>query len=356
MSLQILMNKTFYAFDTEISNELRPRSLYTLHFDNGNKFSSQYNVLNGEFDGIDGIHIRVSISGDFTGIHGFQFQWIFSNPSSRAYSRYLMIIMSVLVGYSLVAFCFALTLTPDGFTQISLVILGAAGVFSSNPLRPLLFDNSSENLWDTVLASLFVIGYRLFLMFQLDIVRGRVSTPGTPAVLFWVSFFIFYALVDATAAYETANRFDTSAIGNLVPIPSEDWRAVFSMVYIVLSLIYLLFAIVQSDGTNNRRLWFWGASLFVTNFLTFLCHVVSFEWPFAALTAAPKLVFASVHAAFASMAIYLLHSASESEYTVFDPAKAGENGLMLDIDDMVGRGGREKMEESSDEGDENESD
>jgi hypothetical protein len=352
MAVQISMNKTFSAFDAELRNEFKPFSPYPIKFEKNDKYSSEYRVLNGEFEGIDTIHIRVSMVGDFTEITGFQFQWSFSNPSSDVYARYLTFLMSVMVGYALVAFCLALKLEPDGFTQVFVLVLGGAGVLASNPLRQLLFDEASD-IWDHVFAAFYVAVYRLFLKLQLDVIRAKTAAPRTLAGLLWVSFFVFYGLVEATATFATANRSNRASIDIPPAIQSETWRAAFAGVYIVISLVYLGATALQSDGTNSRRLWFWAGSIVITNLVTFMCHVMIRE-SIAAPTAVARLVFASVHSAFAAMAIFMLHSDSESDYTMFDPSKTEQNGLMLDIDDIVRK--KPKLDQSSDDGDEEEED
>jgi hypothetical protein len=115
--------------------------------------------------------------------------------------------MSFLIGYILVVFAFYLKFDSESFTQIFLLVIGITGVFSSNPLTYFIKNTGAgARISDHILMSVFTAVFRLFLLLELEMLRGKSSAPATILVILFGVFFGFYATVDAAASYDRATH------------------------------------------------------------------------------------------------------------------------------------------------------
>jgi hypothetical protein len=326
--LDMSLTETFYESTVVVKSDTLGPFESNLLFKPRDLLSSPFNVIHVEIEEVTSVQLRLTVSSDFTGIQGFLFRWNFFNPGCQSYTRSLRFFMSAFVGYALLAFALSLQMDGEEFTQIFLMVIGIAGVLFCNPFQYVIEDQEVIDVADHILAALFVGLCRLFIVSQLELIRSRSSIPRSSVAIFWTSFFVFYALVDATASYERSTQISE------YPIPSESLRAVFAAVYLGVSALLLGMSVIRSDGMYNRRLEFFGASVVVTGAATMVSHIILFLLDIGLGTAANDLVFASIHTSFAATALFLMHSGYDQEYRAFDQAKNDGKGTVRDIYDL----------------------
>jgi hypothetical protein len=112
----------------------------------------------------------------------------------------------------------------------------------------------------------------------------------------------------------------------------------------VVSLVYLIVAVVQTDGINGRRLGFFAFAVIASNGITVLTQVVFVLLNQFMYSVVSSMLFCSIHITIASMTIFLLHSGGTPEY--IEIPKADDVGpMVLDADKASDDGNDEEEDE-----------
>jgi hypothetical protein len=89
---------------------------------------------------------------------------------------------------------------------------------------------------------------------------------------------------------------------------------IFDVVYAVISVVYLLLAVIQNDGVSSRRIGFFLFAVLTTSAVTFLTQVVFVVLNKHMYSVMPSMLFCSIRVTVALMCIFLLHCGGGPEY------------------------------------------
>jgi hypothetical protein len=176
--------------------------------------------------------------------------------------------------------------------------------------------------------SVFTAAFRLFLILELEMLRGKSTAPATLLIILFGIFFGFYATVDAAASYDRATHVIQSESETAVVLQTETALMIFDSVYIVCSVVYLILAVLQNDGVNSRRIGFFSFAVLTTSAVTILTHVVFVVLNKYMYSVMPSMLFSSIHITVASMCIFLLHCGGGPEYKEMDTKDDQGPGIM----------------------------
>jgi hypothetical protein len=283
-----------------------------LHFVSGS--SESFEVAHIPVSGIDTLQLRLSLQASYSGISGFQFHWTFVNPITDRYRNSVNLLLSFLMGYTLVVFALYLEFDSESFTQFFMLALGLLGVAAANPLNLLLPEPATPRMADSLLMALFTAVYRMFLLIELELLRSRSASPNAVFLIVLGMFFCFYATVDAVAMFDRQSQLMCAEAEGPVVFPTETMVMWTHAAYVGVSLLYLLVAVAMNDAATVRRLWFFGLSVVVTGAVTVVTQIVFVVQNWFMYSVVPTMAFASVHVMFAAMTVFLLHSGGEPEY------------------------------------------
>jgi hypothetical protein len=327
------------------------RSSAQAHFAAGQPRSYYMHVVRVPIADLDEVQIRLTAATDFSGITGFFFRWDFFTPSADKYIKLSKVLLSVLIGYMLIVFSFYLHFDSEVWSQVYIIVLGILGVFLCNPITYLLPRSPTAPVTDHILLSLFVAVFRLFLVLELEMLRGRKHAPGILLTVFLALFFAFYATIDAAAAYDRKCHILQSDGAIAVVLQTESALMVLDGVYVAFSLLYLLMAGFSNNGNNPRRLLFFALAVVATGGITVFSHVYAVWADMVAFSVLPQMLFTSVHVTFAAMAIFMLHTSAGEEY---EDINAKEEPMVLDIEQASGTAIVAEVEEEDDDEEEEE--
>lgn len=325
--------KTDFLYNQTLKNvkEVNSKEV-TLSFGQGEKNSSEYEVLEEEITDFDTLQIKVTVKSNVTEVSGFLFSWSFANMSAAKYKRIACILTSFLIGYMLVIFCSFINLETEAFTQIFCIIIGAMGIISSNPIALFLSPIKSARISDHVLMTAFLAFYRLFLITQLEMVRAHSTSPKIILLIILGLYFAFYSTINAAANYDRANFILSSQTVTDIILPTEKLLIELHITYTIICIVWIILAIKQSNGYTTRRMY-----LFIFFTLLDLTGTLVSEVLFPILhvcmfSILPSMIIASTHVTTAAFSIFFLHNGSDPDYTQMDDQN--QKGGSLDIEEL----------------------
>jgi hypothetical protein len=299
---------------------------HVLQFTPGSNASTTFEVAHLSISEFDSLKLRVSIQTDYSSICGFLFVWRFANVNVEKYRNLAKLLLSFLVGYMFLIFCIHLKRGPETFTHIFLIVLGVSGLFACNPMNFFRPEPEEPRFGDDALMSAFIGLYRLFLMCQLDLLKSGTSRLRLLCFSLFLLFFAVYATVDSRATYDRRCRMFRSEEAAYLVLDSATNLMWMHALYLSLSMVYLLIAIVMHDQGAHRRLWLFGLSVFVTDAATLVVEVILVVTNMWTDSIAPQMLFAVAHATMAAMTLFLMHSGGDPEYK-----SIGENAASIEL-------------------------
>jgi hypothetical protein len=167
--------------------------------------------------------------------------------------------------------------------------------------------------------------------------RTNSTVPKTTIVVILGTFFGFYAAIDAAAGYDRQTHILQVETEVTVVLRTEIALIGLHVIYVAISVVYLIVAVIQNDGINTRRLCFFALAVIATDVITIVTQVIFVLLDKFMYTAFGSILFCSIHITVASMSIFLLHSGGSSEYIempkydavdpmVLDPDQETDNG------------------------------
>jgi hypothetical protein len=306
------------------------RQQFYIHFTPDSNKSSSFHlgkVLIGDI--VDQVQIRLTVQCDYTDILGFHFRWDYFTANVEKYTQTSKLLLSLLLAYMVGVFAFYLTFDAESWTQIFVLVLGVTGILSSNPIMYLFPSASGLRVADFILMSVYIAVFRMFLLLQLELLRSRKTAPNILLAVFIGLFFAFHATVDAAANYDRKNHVLQLGSEVAIVLQTEFAAMITDGVYVAVSLIWLIVAIVMNANTNVRRLWYFGGTVVATGLVTLFTRVYCVLTGMWMDTARPPLIFVAVHSTLAAIAVFFLHSAGGPEYADIN---AKEQAMVLDIE------------------------
>jgi hypothetical protein len=323
--------KRLEPYSVNETNEPDGRTSTMVVFVPGNNESSAFNVLHTGMYESGTLEITATITMNFSGIVGLLFHWEFQNPSAEKYDRSSKLLVSFLIGYTLVVFVRDLRLDTESFTQVFLVVVGIAGVLASNPLSYFMAPAKGARISDHVLMSAFEGVFRMFLVSQMELLRRHSTTPSRLFLVVVGVFFGVYAIAQAVAAYDRQSHLAQAERAIVIVLKAEMVVMGFDIAFSIGSLIYLVVAAIGNDGMNTRRTVLVGVSLIGIIVATLVSDVFFVLTGKKMYTPAPSLLLSSTHVTFAALALFLLHTDSGRKYdAIVEQANAPVAVMELD--------------------------
>ena len=323
--------KISYLYNfTVIQNEKKDTIDTQLVFNSYSNESTSFEILNKEVVGFDSIQLKLTVKSNYENVAGFKFHWSFNNPSAVKYSKTAKFIMSILLGYMLLVFCFYLKFDSDRFTQIFCIIFGIAGVLAPNPFSYILGYDSTYIL-DVALGAIFVALYRMFILSQLQLIRINSQRINQGFMVFSSIFFILYGLTDTIASYQRAELVSSSKYIVNEILQSEKVSFVFNIIYILISIIFLVSAYFNSE-IISRKFFFFACVVFVSCMATVVAQILLLFVPEAMFSVAPQLFLYANYMTCASFSLYFLHPGGSLEY--HQVGAKDDQQLILDVQNL----------------------
>jgi hypothetical protein len=290
-----------------------------VHFVPGVNLSSSLRVVSSVIADLDELRLRVIAQANYRGIDGFQFRWDFFNPTADSYSKNCELVLSLLMCYITAVFVNYLKFDDEFWTQVALLGVGLSGAISSNPIGHFLSTDSELRITDHFLMGTFIALFRMFLLMELELLRTRKSAPNHILIGIMALFFLVYLAIDVSANYDRQNVILHTDIDVTEILEME--RAVIFMdaLYVEVSIIYLIVAVVMNGGVNLRRLTLIGVIIVATGAATLFRHTYCLLMKVGVFSVGPQIAFTGVHITFAALAIFFLRCYDESEYTSLTP-------------------------------------
>jgi hypothetical protein len=210
-------------------------------------------------------------------------------------------------------------------------------VFASNPLAHFLRSKAtSAQIFDHTLLAVFTA---VFLLLELEMLRMHSTTPKTVLVVIFVTFFGFYATVDAAAGYDRQTR----VIQAEVPVVLQTETALTGLdgFYVLVWLIYSIVTCMQNDMVNTRRVAFFAFAVIATDGIPIITQTVFVLLNKFMYSVLSSMLFCSIHITVESMEIFLLHSGGGPEYTGLPKADEARP-MVLDADQVTDYGDDEE--------------
>jgi hypothetical protein len=182
-----------------------------IDFSIGSTQSLAFPIFNVDIDGFDRTSASIGFSGELTGIPGCFFHWLHIDPTALRFSRCLRLFSSVLIAYFFTGFLRDSSSNSPGFTAISCLILGVAGVIAGFPLTIFLAGSKFAVLIDTILLFSYLGMYRFFCLTQLSLTRGNGELPPLPIVLSYAILCFIHAFADGVNSYSHSASLDGQA-------------------------------------------------------------------------------------------------------------------------------------------------
>ncbi|OHT13127.1 hypothetical protein TRFO_16892 [Tritrichomonas foetus] len=349
-------SRTIFSKNNTVLNTANSEKVsQTLTFQSGQQSSSEFHVTHDDIVNFDTLEVKMSLTSNLTSIAGFAFNWSFANFSSAKYSRAARILMSFLIGYMLVIFTSYMNLETEAFTQIFCIIVGVAGVCSSNPIALILPAAKGARISDHVLMAAFLVAFRMFLLMQLELMRTRSSSPKLILTVIVSLAFAFYGTLNAAATYDRANHIMSSqSVSNLI-LPTEKILMEVHFVYAIVVFVWCILAYVQSKGYSNRRMWLFIFMNLFNLFTTIIAEVICPLTDYKRYSIFPSMTIAASHVTSAAFCIFFMHQGDDPDYGQIDAGLEASGSLDVeqmsenDLDDENDDGGLEEEEEEEEE-------
>ncbi|OHT00004.1 hypothetical protein TRFO_33422 [Tritrichomonas foetus] len=303
---------------------------YIIHFDQNSILSSSFPVLFHPINNFNSVQAKITIDADLSKIKDFNFCWIYGNPTGVTTSRIVRFIMSFLVFYFLMAFLYQINFESDKFIKISCIFVGFSAVFSVNPIAILLPESISAMITDSLMLSVFICSFRLFLFIQLDLIRTNKPQPTTFYLAGIVFLFSIYALIDVVAGFDRFHLINLLYTSLQTTLDSEKVLMCADFIYCVAVTVLNYFAFKQTDGQSHRRLIFLSIVTGVTVFATIFSHIFSQVFKEILDTIIPLNIFISFHTTSTAFIIFLMQGSTKEYQDIEDVPHD------LDVDDQVG--------------------
>jgi hypothetical protein len=302
-----------------------------LAFKNGK--SNFFKVARIIISDIDTLELRVTAQGDYSEIDGFLFNWTFASTNVQKYQNSGRLWRSILIVYMFVIFLIYLKLDAEIFTQVFLIILGVLGLFASNPLG-VLFPSEKLRVADHFLPAIFNAVYRMFLILEIILLATRKSTPPPILVLALVFIFGCYITIEAFASYDRSARTEVGRPVAPAVLKSERAEMWWHTIYVLISGLCFVGAGITNDGSNFRRLVFFGCSLFLSGTVTLVTKVYAVRRLIHLYSMVPGLIYSAVHSTLTAMALFFMHHTGGVEYKGLDNEVPGAANTGLDIEQI----------------------
>jgi hypothetical protein len=326
LDVDIGSRSVFLKNETVVNSVSSKPQTVKIEFLGGSKTSSSFTIMHREVHDYDSVRLRLTITTDFESIEAFAFRSSFANPSAFAFSKAARIFLALLLGYMLVVYLSFLSFDEEIFTELFCILLGVTGILACNPLTLFLRSGESARLSDHVFLAAFVALFRMFLLLQLELIRGRSASPNVLLVFLAAVFFCGYATVDAGASFDRALLFADAETERMIVLPTEALFIDFDIAYTVVFGLWLFLALIHSRGFAGKRLFVVAALTVVGMMAVVFSHLVCVRTAAFAYTLLPTMVYSTVHMVAAAFALFFLHSDGEPHYK---PILAGEESLEI---------------------------
>jgi hypothetical protein len=313
----------------EVSLAPDDRARYGLRFAKGSLLSSAFRVASVPVVEIDTLELHMYVKGDYSDVDGFSFAWDFTNPLADQYLFCGKLILSTTMGYMLVVFLFYLKWDAERFTQRFLIVVGVLGVVASNPLKLLIPVAYRSRLMDHLLMAAFTAAYRMFLLLQLELLRGRETTVSPVLIGVHVIAFIMYAFLDGTASFGLEQRMIRN---DGTVLDSEVTRSRAHMIYLGITCLLLSLVVLNADGAHLGRLVLVAISVLITGGVTLGMEVIGLVLKRFTDSVADLMVMPAVHLNCAAMALFLLRSDADAEYAGLKSNPGDEADIALEVE------------------------
>jgi ABC-type transporter Mla MlaB component len=300
-----------------------------LNFTTASRNSTTFSITESAVNSADEIRVFLTLSANFSNINGLNVIWQFCNPGALQFSQSAQLLLAFMMTDILAIYIFNLRFDSEIWTQIFLLILGAAGIFGSNPFSYFSSISNWIDEMDFVLPSGFIAIFRTFVWLQLHILGAKTTSAGLVRTFLTVLVFGIYAGIDANVAIERRIRLVASLSIEHFVLKLEWILMGFDFVYIIASIGMLVFATIGSEGANFRRLVLFALSLLVTNGITFCSHFWLLHWNKSQLSVLPQILYLSGHVIVVAALLFLLRSEEIQQYQVIGEVDVAE---VLDID------------------------
>jgi hypothetical protein len=172
--------------------------------------------------------------------------------------------------------------------------------------------------------------FRMFCLLQLEAIRTRQAAVSWPIAVCCVVFFVFYGFFDASASFDRGQqRYECDMEIEGKP-PSEDVVVAFHVVHLVLVVIWIIAAGIQSKSFTERKFLMFAlvtvADFLATAFSQFLCPRLEF----LAFTVLPEIVPAMVHLTAGACTIFLLHPTANTVHDKLRQRGLRDDGIVIE--------------------------
>jgi hypothetical protein len=301
--------------------------------------SNSFRALNVRVKGMHRLEVRLTMDGELRHIIGAYCESSSINPTTELWIRNCNIVFSVLIGGFLLSFAHALRFDTDSFTKIHLLLIGVIGVCCWSPLKYFFALKREDWEWelrgrvtDQIALSVFVASYKMFVILQLGLLKSSSKRPSTYLILALLLFFGLYATVDAAIACDPRTDVIASDDRTHVFCPAERIRIGCDIVYCILSLGYLCFAMTGPRSSHPQRLVLFAIVTIVIMGLTVVTNIVfSFRNIFI-YTLTPKLLQRLFTATLTALTLFIFDREKTSQYVDFGHATLDDQ--IFEIDTM----------------------
>jgi hypothetical protein len=194
--------------------------------------------------------------------------------------------------------------------------------------------------------AVFLAVFRMFIIVQLELLRGHTSAPRPMLMILFGTFFGFYATIDSAAAFEREMHIFRSQLQVPIILSTEISRIYMDTGFVIVAFVYLVLAGVMCDRINFRRFIFIGLLTVTAGSVTIVTQVWFVLKSIAMYSMAPGIFFASVHMSLAAAALFLLHLDDGKKYEGLKEGEDDHRGL--DIERASSNGGEDGFAEDGD--------
>jgi hypothetical protein len=197
----------------------------------GDSRTSFFEIAVERTDDSDGIQLYTTIHTDYSNVAGLAFRWARGSAGAKAYERSARLLMAFLVASILFNFAFYIEFDTEPFTQVFLIVVGAAGVIAANPIGYFCQRSITTMICDHVLMAAFVAVFRMFTLLQIELVRTNANTPTNVITAVVVVLCALYSRADAIASYGRRVHVLQACVEASLVLDAEMVRAVADLVF-----------------------------------------------------------------------------------------------------------------------------
>jgi hypothetical protein len=171
--------------------------------------------------------------------------------------------------------------------------------------------------------------FRLFVIVQLELIRGRGRTPWLLLIV-GSAYFAVYAFFDATAALDRAQLlYDCETeIGTV--LPSETCATFFHIAHCIIMLVWMLLAAAQGRKYAPMRAVVFSIAAFTDIVATAFAQIICVHGKLFAFTVVPDMVNDCCHITTGAFAIFFMHPNGISTHELLTGKVGLEDGLIVD--------------------------